>query len=224
MKASSMESRGLSNGKKVLKEPSMALPLNDEIIVRELSSLVISPSPKVANGTSGKEVVKSNDRSELLEDLQKVFPPTVMILERRFCGRDKIPSHTIQRNAKMVGVPVWERDGKGNAGETRRKRFQISETFRLEFRLEFPSRFLVFWVLSIMASQQTQQQTQGSSDTDRDQPPLWEHMTKLQKIGASEGAWKFSFKFCGETRQGSYSRVKAHLLGIKGNAQSGMGS
>ncbi|GJW11324.1 hypothetical protein Tco_1577151 [Tanacetum coccineum] len=67
-----------------------------------------------------------------------------------------------------------------------------------------------------MASQETQQQTQGSSDTDRDQPPLWEHMTKLQKIGASGGAWKFSCKFCGETRQGSYSRVKAHLLGIKG--------
>ncbi|GKG04523.1 hAT dimerization domain, ribonuclease H-like domain protein, partial [Tanacetum coccineum] len=42
---------------------------------------------------------------------------------------------------------------------------------------------------------------------------------KLQKIGASGGAWKFSCKFCGETRQGSYLRVKAHLLGIKGNAQ-----
>ncbi|GJY44168.1 isoflavone reductase [Tanacetum coccineum] len=41
----------------------------------------------------------------------------------------------MHRNAKMVGVPVWERDGNGNAGETRRKRFQISETFRLEFRL-----------------------------------------------------------------------------------------
>ncbi|PWA71704.1 CTLH, C-terminal LisH motif-containing protein [Artemisia annua] len=242
MKASSMESRGLSNGKKVLKEPSMALPLNDEIIgskgvkkaefvriiaealyslgynktgahleqesgiqfhssvvtvfvqqildgswdesldslhkigiadetviklacfiilqqkflelldgkkvmdalktlrteiaplsineirVRELSSLVLSPSPKVVNGTSGKEVVKSKARVELLEDLQKVFPPTVMIPERRLlqlveqaidlqrdnclfhnsvngetslfadhsCGRDKIPSHTVQ--------------------------------------------------------------------------------------------------------------------------------
>ncbi|GKD73533.1 hAT dimerization domain, ribonuclease H-like domain protein [Tanacetum coccineum] len=43
-----------------------------------------------------------------------------------------------------------------------------------------------------MASQETQQQTQGSS---RDQPPLWEHMTKLQKIGASGGAWKFSCKY-----------------------------
>ncbi|GKC97480.1 hypothetical protein Tco_1167755 [Tanacetum coccineum] len=89
MKSSSMESRGLSNGKKVLKEPSMTLPLNDEIIsskgvkkaeqesVRELSSLVISPSPKVANGTLGKEVVKSNDRSELLEDLQKGFAESI---------------------------------------------------------------------------------------------------------------------------------------------------
>ncbi|GKB01179.1 hypothetical protein Tco_0829223 [Tanacetum coccineum] len=64
---------------------------------------------------------------------------------------------------------------------------------------------------SIMASQEeTQQETQ-------DQPPLWEYVTKLEKQGASGGVWKFQCNLCSETRQGSYSRVRAHLLGIKGH-------
>ncbi|GKC48011.1 hAT dimerization domain, ribonuclease H-like domain protein [Tanacetum coccineum] len=58
-----------------------------------------------------------------------------------------------------------------------------------------------------MASQEeTQQETQ-------DQPPLWEYVTKLEKQGASGGVWKFQCNLCSETRQGSYSRVRAHLLG-----------
>ncbi|GJV08765.1 hAT dimerization domain, ribonuclease H-like domain protein [Tanacetum coccineum] len=61
-----------------------------------------------------------------------------------------------------------------------------------------------------MASQETQQETQ-------DQPPLWEYVTKLEKQGAAGGVWKFQCNLCSETRQGSYSRVRAHLLGIKGN-------
>ncbi|GJX03798.1 hAT dimerization domain, ribonuclease H-like domain protein [Tanacetum coccineum] len=60
-----------------------------------------------------------------------------------------------------------------------------------------------------MASQEeTQQETQ-------DQPPLWEYVTKIEKQGASGGVWKFQCNLCSETRQGSYSRVRAHLLGIK---------
>ncbi|GJX72443.1 hAT dimerization domain, ribonuclease H-like domain protein [Tanacetum coccineum] len=57
-----------------------------------------------------------------------------------------------------------------------------------------------------MASQETQ-----------DQPPLWEYVTKLEKQGAAGGVWKFQCNLCSETRQGSYSRVRAHLLGIKGS-------
>ncbi|GJX28307.1 hypothetical protein Tco_0236386 [Tanacetum coccineum] len=61
-----------------------------------------------------------------------------------------------------------------------------------------------------MASQEeTQQETQNL-------PPLWEYVTKLEKQGASGGVWKFQCNLCSETRQGSYSRVRAHLLGIKG--------
>ncbi|GKB33552.1 hAT dimerization domain, ribonuclease H-like domain protein [Tanacetum coccineum] len=52
-----------------------------------------------------------------------------------------------------------------------------------------------------MASQETQQQTQGSSDTDRDQPPLWEHMTKLQKIG-------FGISLCQSVTAGQKQMMK----------------
>nr|GEY51166.1 hAT dimerization domain, ribonuclease H-like domain protein [Tanacetum cinerariifolium] len=68
-----------------------------------------------------------------------------------------------------------------------------------------------------MASQETQQETQGSSSTDTYQPLLWEYVTKLEKQGAAGGAWKFKCNLCSETRQGSYSKVRAHFLGIKGS-------
>ncbi|GKD45706.1 hypothetical protein Tco_1270351 [Tanacetum coccineum] len=58
-----------------------------------------------------------------------------------------------------------------------------------------------------MASQETQE--------TQDQPPLWEYVTKLENQGAAGGVWKFQCNLCSETRQGSYSRVRAHLLGIK---------
>lgn len=59
-------------------------------------------------------------------------------------------------------------------------------------------------------------ETQGST-TSIDQPPLWDYVTKLEKLVGAEGCWKFKCNLCSETRQGSYSRVRAHLLGIKGN-------
>ncbi|KAI3682230.1 hypothetical protein L2E82_50037 [Cichorium intybus] len=66
-----------------------------------------------------------------------------------------------------------------------------------------------------MASHSQEQETQGST-TSIDQPPLWDNVTKLERLGGSEGCWKFKCNFCSEIRQGSYSRVRAHLLGIKG--------
>ncbi|KAI7726585.1 hypothetical protein M8C21_011002 [Ambrosia artemisiifolia] len=53
------------------------------IRVRELSSLILSPVNRVDNGLSSQELVRSKTRSELLEDLQKLFPSTVMIPEKR---------------------------------------------------------------------------------------------------------------------------------------------
>ncbi|XP_052620999.1 uncharacterized protein LOC111909277 [Lactuca sativa] len=69
-----------------------------------------------------------------------------------------------------------------------------------------------------MASSQ-EQETQGSS-TSVDQPPLWDFVTKLYKLAGAGGCWKFKCNLCSETRQGSYSRVRAHFLGIKGNGIS----
>lgn len=112
---------------KTLRTEIAPLSINN-IRVRELSSLILSPSLRIIDGVSGLELTKSKPRSELLEDLQKLFPPTVMIPESRLlklveqaldlqrdsclfhnslvgvsslftdhrCGRDKIPSHTIQ--------------------------------------------------------------------------------------------------------------------------------
>ncbi|KAJ9542135.1 hypothetical protein OSB04_028641 [Centaurea solstitialis] len=42
-------------------------------------------------------------------------------------------------------------------------------------------------------------------------------VTKLEKLPGLGGIWKFKCNFCRESRQGSYSRVRAHFLGIKGN-------
>ncbi|KAJ9563694.1 hypothetical protein OSB04_008854 [Centaurea solstitialis] len=112
---------------KTLRTEIAPLSINN-IRVRELSSLILSPSHRVIDGISGQEMAKSKPRSELLEDLQKLFPPTVMIPEKRLlqlveqaldlqrdtclfhnslggetslltdhrCGRDKIPSETVQ--------------------------------------------------------------------------------------------------------------------------------
>ncbi|CAI9278826.1 unnamed protein product [Lactuca saligna] len=112
---------------KTLRTEIAPLSINN-IRVRELSSLILSPSPRIIDGISGLELTKSKPRSELLEDLQKLFPPNVMIPERRLlqlveqaldlqhdsclfhnslvgetslfidhrCGRDKIPSQTVQ--------------------------------------------------------------------------------------------------------------------------------
>ncbi|XP_023768809.2 uncharacterized protein LOC111917352 [Lactuca sativa] len=69
-----------------------------------------------------------------------------------------------------------------------------------------------------MASSQ-EQETQGSS-TSVDQPPLWDFVTKLDKLAGAGGCWEFKCNLCSETRQGSYSRVRALLLGIKGTGIS----
>ena len=38
-------------------------------------------------------------------------------------------------------------------------------------------------------------------------------MDKRREVG---GSWNFKCNFCGESRNGSYSKVKAHLLQVKG--------
>ncbi|KAL8201449.1 hypothetical protein R6Q57_012788 [Mikania cordata] len=50
--------------------------------VRELSFFILSPKFRISR-VSDQQMVKPKDRSELLEELQKLFPPTVMIPDRR---------------------------------------------------------------------------------------------------------------------------------------------
>ena len=60
----------------------------------------------------------------------------------------------------------------------------------------------------------------GSGSGEKEEPPLWNYVTKLEKLGATGGTWRFKCSFCDEIRQGSYSRVKAHLLALKGQGIS----
>ncbi|XP_010256454.1 PREDICTED: WD repeat-containing protein 26 isoform X2 [Nelumbo nucifera] len=51
--------------------------------VHELSTCIVSPSQSVLLGCPSQEVVSAKSRMKLLEKLQKLLPPTVMIPERR---------------------------------------------------------------------------------------------------------------------------------------------
>lgn len=51
--------------------------------VRELSSCLVSPSHHGFVGSHKQDIVRAKSRSKLLEDLQKLLPPTIMIPERR---------------------------------------------------------------------------------------------------------------------------------------------
>ncbi|KAK8528257.1 hypothetical protein V6N12_074791 [Hibiscus sabdariffa] len=55
-----------------------------------------------------------------------------------------------------------------------------------------------------------------SSSQNVNLSPLWDYVTKLEKRGTIGGTWNFRCNICGETRSGSYTRIKAHLLQISG--------
>ena len=56
----------------------------------------------------------------------------------------------------------------------------------------------------------------SSSISNENAAPLWNFVTKLDKRREVGGSWNFKCNFCGESRNGSYSKVKAHLLQVKG--------
>ncbi|GMI64997.1 hypothetical protein HRI_000169000 [Hibiscus trionum] len=55
-----------------------------------------------------------------------------------------------------------------------------------------------------------------SSVQNDNSSPLWNYVTKLEKRGATGKTWNYRCNICGETRNGSYTRVNAHLLQISG--------
>ncbi|XP_062194953.1 WD repeat-containing protein 26 homolog [Phragmites australis] len=91
--------------------------------VHELSSCIISCSPQqVFLGFSTLGIDSSGSRQNLLEELQKVLPPTVMVPERRFCVRTMMKVWFLQfsNNGKYLASAsndksaiIWEVDEDG---------------------------------------------------------------------------------------------------------------
>ncbi|XP_038999122.1 uncharacterized protein LOC120124534 [Hibiscus syriacus] len=55
-----------------------------------------------------------------------------------------------------------------------------------------------------------------STSQNENLSPLWNYVTKIEKRETVGGTWNFRCNICGETRNGSYTRIKAHLLQIRG--------
>ncbi|XP_057999043.1 uncharacterized protein LOC110673033 [Hevea brasiliensis] len=60
--------------------------------------------------------------------------------------------------------------------------------------------------------------TSGTSSNTREEEfsPLWRYVTKLEKTGEGGCNCKWICNFCGQEKQGTYTRVRAHLLKITG--------
>lgn len=50
--------------------------------------------------------------------------------------------------------------------------------------------------------------------------PLWRYVTKIERLGVGGGNCKWVCNFCNQEKQGTYTRVRAHLLQITGNGIS----
>ncbi|XP_076903173.1 WD repeat-containing protein 26 homolog [Bidens hawaiensis] len=67
---------------KTLRTEISPLSINSER-VRELSFFILSPKFRITGVSAGQQSVKPKARSEILEELQNLLPPTVMIPDRR---------------------------------------------------------------------------------------------------------------------------------------------
>uniref|UniRef100_A0A803LF75 DUF659 domain-containing protein n=1 Tax=Chenopodium quinoa TaxID=63459 RepID=A0A803LF75_CHEQI len=56
----------------------------------------------------------------------------------------------------------------------------------------------------------------NSSESMKDLYPLWKFVVKGDKISGGGGNYNWKCNFCGEVKNGSYTRVKAHLLSEQG--------
>ena len=72
---------------------------------------------------------------------------------------------------------------------------------------------------SIMQNYTMSSNAEPSSDQQNNQDdnaPLWRFVTREAKLGKGGGNVAFQYNFCRQIYKGSYYRVKAHLLKIKG--------
>ncbi|KAM3281615.1 WD repeat-containing protein 26 [Capsicum chacoense] len=72
-----LDGNNIMDALKTLRSEIGSLCINNDR-VRELSLCILSPSQRV-----GQDVVRANSRAKLLEELQKLLPPTVIIREQR---------------------------------------------------------------------------------------------------------------------------------------------
>ncbi|MQL82331.1 hypothetical protein Taro_014790 [Colocasia esculenta] len=77
-----LESNKFMDALKTLRSEITPLSINEKR-VHELAGCIVSPSQCALLGSEGKSFNGARSRLKLLEDLQKLLPPTVMIPERR---------------------------------------------------------------------------------------------------------------------------------------------
>ncbi|GKC30552.1 hypothetical protein Tco_1037846, partial [Tanacetum coccineum] len=94
---------------------------------------------------------------------------------------------------------------------SRQRSFRHSDTERLS-RSDEVLKFLI--CVSMTSNPGTSSSESVSSSQSTDKAPLWDYVTRVSKAVEKGGTWKFTCNFCEETKQGSYSRVRAHLLQI----------
>ncbi|KAA8537125.1 hypothetical protein F0562_029649 [Nyssa sinensis] len=77
-----LEGEKIMDALKTLRTEIAPLCINNSRVL-ELSSCIASPSQRALVGFPGQDIVRTKSRPKLLEELQKLLPPTVLIPERR---------------------------------------------------------------------------------------------------------------------------------------------
>ena len=75
--------------------------------------------------------------------------------------------------------------------------------------------FFFFMMQNYSMSSNSESSSDQQNNQD-DNAPLWRYVTREAKLGKGGGNVAFQCNFCRQIYKGSYYRVKAHLLKIKG--------
>ncbi|KAL9685775.1 hypothetical protein QQ045_023227 [Rhodiola kirilowii] len=74
----------------------------------------------------------------------------------------------------------------------------------------------VFSGLKLQSPKSMASSGSASSTTEKEESPLWQFVEKGDKTGPGGGNVTWKCKICGEYKQGTLTRVKAHLLSVSG--------
>ena len=78
---------------------------------------------------------------------------------------------------------------------------------------------MIIIIIFMMQNYTMSSNSESSSDqqnNQNDNTPLWRFVTREENLGKGGGIVAFQCNFCRQIYKGSYYRVKAHLLKIKG--------